>query len=287
VAREYLFFVLGLLVVGALAFAGSFVAWLRRAPRSDDANTPASILEADAARGLLRPLLPAALGCALLVGWFVVEPPIGEKLPWQALALAVAPGVVALRALIRALSALFARHHGPAVTVGFLRRRIVLDPAFVAGLSDDEREAVIAHERAHVEHNDPLRLFAAQLLTDLQWPMPGARERLYRFREALELARDEEARDRVDGAALATAVLCAARSASGGAERYATAAIVNNGAVLRARIERLLAPVPRRIEHSALRPLRLALIGGALASSFFVGVYIGEDMVQAAFGQRR
>lgn len=103
---------------------------------------------------------------------------------------------------------------------GVLRPRILISPRLANALQDRELEAVVEHERAHARHRDPLRLWLAQLATDLQWPWPQARVRFRAWIHALELARDEEALARgVDGADLAAAILVSVRLYQDGAER--------------------------------------------------------------------
>jgi hypothetical protein len=106
-----------------------------------------------------------------------------------------------------------ARHRAPlAATIGLLRPRVVLAPQVREQLDAAALRAVTAHEEAHARHRDPLRLWMAQLATDLQWPLPSARRRFLAWRVALELARDDEAVARgVDGGDLAAGLLAVAR----------------------------------------------------------------------------
>ena len=281
--RELVFAVLCAWVLAPLLALGAFVANRSRAPLPADERVAGSTLEAEAGWRLLAPLLPAGLGLVGLVGWALREPDHAEVPPWPMLALSALPWLLWGRAFARAARAFWHPVAGPAATVGFYRRRIVVSPAFAATLDEAAHEAMMAHERAHARHHDPLRLWLAQLSTDLQWPLPGARARLDAYCNAVELARDDEARLEVDGADLATAVLKAARSGHG--LEPATAGIASKGSALKRRIERLLAPVPPALPAPQLQPKSFALaFAAALALSLGCGLHFGEAVISRAFG---
>jgi hypothetical protein len=73
---------------------------------------------------------------------------------------------------------------------------VVVSPALAEVLDPAALRAVHEHESAHARHHDPLRIWLAELAADLQWPSPSARARLQSWPETLELARDDEARER-------------------------------------------------------------------------------------------
>ena len=154
---------------------------------------------------------------------------------------------------------------------------MVLSDELIARLDVDALEAVKAHEAAHVRHRDPLRIWLAQLVTDLQWPWPAAQERFTRWRQVLELARDEEARlSGADGADLAAAILLAARMYN---PPMTGAPLIEGRVGLEERVTRLLAPL-----HSADIPVRttgtLALLPVSMIG-VLSGVRFGEGLVQA------
>src|SRR5260370_31955357 len=92
-------------------------------------------------------------------------------------------------------------------TDGLIRPHIVIERDLALRLDTRELNAVHAHEQAHARHRDPLRIWLAQLVSDLQWPQPRAIARLASWRHALELSRDEEARaSGVAGAHLPSAI---------------------------------------------------------------------------------
>jgi hypothetical protein len=233
-------------------------------------------------RRLWAPLLPAALALAVLVGWALQEPgQTDERLRPLALVVTIPVALVWLRATWRALRALRRPGPGlPAAAVGVLRPRVIVDPDLDRALDGAARAAVLAHERAHVRHRDPLRIWLAQLATDLQWPTGGAHRRLGAWLSALELARDEEARrEGIRGEDLATAIVAAARF--GGARGVPAAApLTGSERSLVVRIHRLLIPLrPPRARAPSWR-LRAALAAAVLASTW-VGLAHGDAVIRA------
>lgn len=229
-------------------------------------------------RTLWWPIIPTVAVVSVLLGWAIVEPAQSdEQLPSSAF---LAGGLFVglwLRAAIRAGRALQERGPLLAGTVGLWRARIVLSDELIAHLDADALEAVRAHEAVHVRHRDPLRIWLAQLITDLQWPWPAAQHRFGRWRHILELARDEEARlSGTDGADLAAAILLAARFHT---SRVTAASLIESQADLEERITRLLAPVPTEEGPVAMRSV-LALFPVSLLG-LLSGVRFGEGVVQA------
>ena len=273
--RELVVLVFGALTLGPLLL----LAGMRRAVPAQASN--ACALERDRWRRLWAPLLPAAIVFGALVGWAVLEPENAEALPLPLIVTGVPIGVLWLRVAVRALWGLRpASAVSTAATVGLIRPRIVIAPAFWRAIDETARDAVRAHESAHARHRDPLRVWAAQLATDLQWPGRGANTRLAQWRHALELARDEEVRRQgVDGADLAAAVIEALRL--GSTTPTGGASIVGSHEGVRDRIRRLLAPLPA-IENESPQPqsFRAVTIGGLLGAAMF-GASFGEAIVRA------
>lgn len=232
-------------------------------------------------RSIWAPAIPAALALALLIGWALVEPEAAEPVPVWALAFALPVALVWARAILRALRAL-RDPRGPvaADTVGLLRPRVRVAPWFGGSLDERALAAAIEHELAHARHRDPLQIWLAQLITDLQWPSGRAVERFTHWRHALELARDDEARRRgTDGADLAAAIITAAKRPC--MPRNAIATLGARDLQLRERIERLLAPLrpATRVPRSRTMPLVLALL-----IALVIGACAGEPVVRALFG---
>jgi Zn-dependent protease with chaperone function len=278
VDRELLLVLLGALVFEALLPLG----WLLARSTSTEPESGSAIeLERRAARRLVGPVIPSLLGLCALIGWALVEPEDAEALPWFAVALALPMLFVFVRALRRAFAATRRPRIDAAATIGFLRPRVVITPTFAAELEPPVLEAVLAHEAAHARHGDPLRLWLAQLITDLQWPSESARGRLSVWKEALELARDEEARSTVDGVDLATGILAAARLVQPGGAGVAVVAA--RSPTLAARIERLLAPLPERAPAAGSSGPLVVLVG--IAAAVAMGTLLGEHVIQALLGR--
>jgi Zn-dependent protease with chaperone function len=62
-----------------------------------------------------------------------------------------------------------------AVTYGLIRPRILISTGLAAALAPAEVGAVLAHEREHLRHRDPLRLLAARLFAAWTCYLPAAR----------------------------------------------------------------------------------------------------------------
>jgi hypothetical protein len=228
-------------------------------------------------RALWWPSVPAVAVISILIGWAIVEPAMSdEPLPFSGLVMSAAFLGLWVRALVRAVRALRSRTPVVAGTVGLWRIRVVLSDALVARLDPDALNAARAHETAHVRHRDPLRIWLAQLITDLQWPWPAAQRRFERWRQVLELARDEEARlAGADGADLAAAVLVAVTLQPRGTPG---AALIDGAIGLEERIRRLLTPVSpddlRVPSRTAIALFSVAVVG------MMCGIWFGESFVQ-------
>jgi hypothetical protein len=229
---------------------------------------------------LWMPLVPASIVAAWLCGWALVEPdPVPARPPLWLLLTSVPFGLLCARAVIRAGWSLV-RDEGDlgTATVGLLRPWIVFSPHLAKALEDRAIEAALEHERAHARHWDPLRIWLAQLGTDLQWPWPQARDRFARWMLALELARDEEARAAgVDGSDLASAILASARFRHN-VIPFSSAALTGEPSALKERIARLLDPLP---DYSKETRPSARLVVSALATSLLLSVALGS-----IFGER-
>lgn len=233
---------------------------------------------------LWTPPATAALVFSALVGWGLQEPDFTDERASPVLGvLALIFATIWARALVRAVLSAVASHRqeGLACTVGLLRPRIVVDSEVSAALDESELRAVLEHERAHARHLDPLRIWLAQIVTDLQWPSPAAMTRWLAWRRELELRRDDEARaNGIDGADLASAILKVAHLAR--AQAAAGAALVD-GPELEERIARLLAPATRWDERS---PWGVPLLVTSIALALAAGLSFGEPLVRAVASLR-
>lgn len=279
-----------LLVLGGVAMQ-SLAPWRLRAP---GAGTPQDA-ERRAWWLLWLPVAPVVIIAAWLCGWASQQPdPVRAHLNDWVLFLGGLPfALITLRALFRAAWALLgASANSPVCTVGLLRPCVVFSPFLARHLNERQVRATWEHESAHARHRDPLRLWCAQIATDLQWPWPGARRRFDAWLEALEWARDDEARAcGACGADLAAALLATARYQRRGAMprqvRHAVD-LLGSEQALRQRIARLLSPLPEPVALPRRRaPLQRALIAAApfamLAGGAALGALYGNPMLNALF----
>jgi beta-lactamase regulating signal transducer with metallopeptidase domain len=156
-----------------------------------------------------------------------------------------------------------------------LRPRISIDASLRSVLDPDELAAVQAHELAHARHRDPFRIWVAQLAADLQWPAPHASTRLRIWLHALELARDEEAREAgVDGLSLAGAIVNVARLAQ--TRCGIVARLVGEREMMRDRVSRLLRPLASARVPGVLLGATILL---ACASAVLVGLTAGDALL--------
>jgi Zn-dependent protease with chaperone function len=94
-----------------------------------------------------------------------------------------------------------------AVTYGLIRPRILVSTGLAAALARDEVRAVLAHEREHLRHRDPLRLLAARLFAAWACYLPAARWLAGRAALGRELAADRAAAAQAGSGVLAGALL--------------------------------------------------------------------------------
>jgi hypothetical protein len=275
-------------------FGGLVLQPLALLPWRVPVGTAPVVAERSAWRSLWLPVLPVLAIGAWLCGWALREPDpvttrfdhgmiIGASLPF--LAVVLRAGLRAIWVLVRQPVEL------PICTIGFLHPRVVFDPQFARVLEDGLIRAALEHERAHARHRDPMRIWLAQLATDLQWPWPWAHRRFCRWLELLEHARDDEARSQgASGTDLAAAVVAAARHArraprptAGAALPGAQAALLGDASTLATRVERLLSPLPEPAHprgHSVGRDAAvLALLALLLGAVLTWGAVFGNDIL--------
>lgn len=247
---------------------------------------------------LWLPIVPVLLVGAWMGGWALREPdPVRARFDHGMVIGASIPfAVLALRAAARAVWVLVREPvELPVCTTGWLRPRVFFSPHLARMLDEAQIDAALAHERAHARHRDPLRIWLAQLATDLQWPWPWAHRRFEAWLELLEHARDDEARrDGASGTDLASVVVATARQARllsrprpvGGWLR-SEAALLGDSRSLAFRVERLLAPLPEEghpANASVLgAPSALALLGLAACAAFALGALFGNDLLHPFF----
>jgi len=219
------------LLVAALPVAAAFVVGI------------AALLPGD-------PHLGQLLGCHCLTsmpGWLHLCP----LHPAKALGL-VAPALVVLGLLLpgrfRALYALsrepLGQGGGPtpmdlpnptAMLVGWLRPTLVVDRDLWATLDSAHRDAILAHERAHLTRRDPLVLMAIRVLSAFG-PLPLGRALTRAWLDRAELKADAIAARQVGATELADALVRCARLAS----NPRPMALCWNGGALEQRVHALL-----------------------------------------------
>jgi len=274
----------GVLVVLALCVCGPLTLACAAVPTRNAVLTAGWELERFWWRRVCLPVLPTVLGIALLVGWALQEPEQTDEVVsriaiWFALVFAplwIRAGSRAIRSLRRRSQRTVA-----AATVGILRPRVIISADLEQMVDPDTLAAAREHEAAHARHADPLRIWLGQLATDLQWPCPAASARWRAWREALEFARDDEARSRgTDGADLAEAILASVRLRRCG-PRAPVAMLGDDVAGLRARIQRLLEPLSANALPPSTRPVALLFIGTGIVGAVVLGVFWGDQLLRA------
>jgi BlaR1 peptidase M56 len=251
-------------------------------PTGQTAQVSARRLERLLWRRIWWMFVPALTVAAWLCGWALVEPdPVPERVPAAFVLLSVPFLLLFTRAAIRAGWSLFRDDGDPGTaTVGLLKPWVLFSPHLAKTLNDRAIEAALEHERAHARHRDPLRIWLFQLMTDLQWPWPQARERFRAWIVALELARDEEARAAgADGSDLASAILAAARLRQH-AIVSPVAALIGEQSVLKQRIDCLLNPLADQTEEIRVWWPQPWILAPVLLMAVMLGSEFGETVVR-------
>jgi Zn-dependent protease with chaperone function len=230
---------------------------------------------------LLRPLIPALLIAACLCGWALSEPdPVPDRVGPLVFIVCAPFGLLGARALLRAVWALFRKPQRLGIaTVGLIRPQVIIAPELARFLDDRALRAAMAHERAHVRHRDPLRIWIAQFVTDLQWPWASAQRRFETWLAALEHARDDEARAAgIDGADLAAALVASLRFHYDHADGVC-APLIGNRSALEDRVARLLQPLAVSSDNTPTTWQLAALLTLALTTALALGAIYGEQLV--------
>jgi len=276
--RESLLTVLMILLGGAaLQVIG---AWLSTRSRM----TPGFERERAAWLRLWWPLTPALIVAAWLCGWALSEPdPVPDRVGPLVFIVCAPFVLIVIRAILRAgWSLLGGPEQFGIATIGLIRPHVVFAPELARLLDDRAIQAALAHERAHVRHRDPLRIWIAQFVTDLQWPWTSAQKRFERWLAALERARDDEARaEGIEGADLAAALVASVRF-----HRNMTltagvcARLTGDRSALEERVARLLQPLAGDPKDKTPTTLQVAsLLSLALVVAVALGVVYGKRFV--------
>jgi hypothetical protein len=258
-------------------------AWLSTRSRM----TPGFERERAAWWRLWWPLTPALIVAAWLCGWALSQPdPVPDRVGPLVFIVCAPFVLIVMRAILRAgWSLLGGPEQFGIATIGLIRPHIVFAPELARLLDDRAIQAALAHERAHVRHRDPLRIWVAQFVTDLQWPWTSAEKRFERWLAALERARDDEARaEGIEGADLAAALVAsvrfhrdkiiAARTITAGAAG-ACARLTGDRSALEERVARLLQPLAGEPRDRMPTTLQVAFLL-SLALVVVVAVALGD-----------
>ncbi len=174
---------------------------------SFDAPSPAALAEAcitfalpDASVAAVTSLALGSLATAVLI--------LGVR---SAVRQVLASRRIVRRLLIRGRgpggSVLFDHGQPQAFCAGLVRPRIYISTGATSLLSDDELDAVLAHEAHHVRVRDPLRVFVVRVVTDALFFLPAARRLADRYAALAELAADSAAVRKRGAQPLASALL--------------------------------------------------------------------------------
>lgn len=153
--------------------------------------------------------------------------------------------------------------HPEAYSLGWIRGQAVVSRGLLDSLDEDEREAVLLHEEAHIRGRHHLLLVLARAVGRSLSPLPAARAAVDLLERALEEAADDYAAGRLGSSAVVASGLSkAALAGIGGPVGVLSLA---RGLDVPARVRRLLAPktLPAWAPLAALG--LLALLLGALA----------------------
>lgn len=243
-----------LITLLTMIFGGLALQVLAGLPAGSPTGMDPAALERQTWFAVCSPLVPVLVIAAWFIGWAFTQPdPVTGLDPFVIAAVWLPFGLLFARAAVRAVWALVRDPPESGVsTFGFLQPQVAFSPFLARRLDEPVIRAALAHEHAHARHRDPLRIWVAQIITDLQWPWPQAQRRLTAWLAALELARDDEARrEQIEGADLAAAVLASVRYLGElspierrglGGTQLVHARLIGEEKTLQHRVSRLLAP---------------------------------------------
>ena len=163
----------------------------------------------------------------------------------------------------------------PAFTVGALASRIYVAAELPYRLNAEQLRAVIAHESAHVQRRDPLRLSLLRALACTLFWMPALARLAEDLRDDSEILADDLAAARGEPLVLASAIVTLA---SWGDPPPASRAAVGfcHGALLERRVRRLLGQDVRAGTHLTGRSVSVAAL--ALLLTWTSGVLMAHPL---------
>lgn len=155
----------------------------------------------------------------------------------------------------------------PAFTAGWLRPRVYVAEALADRLSADELRAVLAHEGAHADRHDPLRLSLLRFLALTLFWLPALRRLAEDIADEAEIQADDRAA-REQPLALASAILSLASWGAPGAAWAEGVGFAQRTDLLDRRIRRLAGEEP---------PPATRLTRGSIVSAVLALVLVGAS----------
>ena len=151
----------------------------------------------------------------------------------------------------------------PAFTAGWLRPRVHADRSLAGRLRPEELEALLAHEGAHADRRDPLRLSLLRFLALALFWIPALRRLAEDVADEAEVQADDRA---ARGRPLALASALVSLAGWGRLDRPLDAAVgfASPAALLERRVRRLAGEEPPPHTHVTRRSLAGALLALAL-----------------------
>jgi len=159
----------------------------------------------------------------------------------------------------------------------FRNPRICVSTALVDRLTDDELRAVLAHERYHLRHRDPLRVVIARYFAADLYVVPAVDELASFYALQKEIAADDDAVRTVGVAPLARALYALLPEA--GDRDFGLLMPVTALSVTEARIDRLVAGIdtPLRLSGGAVALSLGALAGAAVLVAIRAGTSVAFE----------
>lgn len=162
-----------------------------------------------------------------------------------------------------------------AYTFGVWSPRVVLSRGLVEAADDSQLAAVLAHERYHVAHRDPLRIIVARAIAAAMFFVPATSVLVQRYRVARELEADRCAMRRCGRSALAGALFATMRPSDTDGAPIAGLGGTEILDVRLVQLEQGSAPSPATIPHHMVVLSLVAIVAlavGVLATAASVGV---------------
>jgi len=159
----------------------------------------------------------------------------------------------------------------------FRNPRICVSTALVDRLAPDELRAVLAHERYHLRHRDPLRVVIARYFAADLYVVPAVDELASFYALQKEIAADDDAVRTVGVAPLARALYALLPEA--GDRDFGLLMPVTALSVTEARIDRLVAGIdtPLRLSGGAVALSLGALVGAAVLVAIRAGTSVAFE----------